>query len=300
MYGTNDPYQNQNQNQYQNQGYQPQPMFQGNMVQPNMGQPNMLVQPLVIQQNIPQMLFQPKMTGFQKLATVPGIFFKQKFRPCQALTGCELQNRYFVYALDQDGKSKKGTKMFKCKETSECCQRQFCSPHCRTFSMNVNNKDYLDQGNDGTPFLQFERPFKCSFLCLERPEMAIRLKENGNDIYIGKVKNPFKCCDLIGEIYNANDELKYTIEGSCCQCGIICEGPLCQAASLNIMSGGQVVGSLNRVMGSIAKNCFNTNASFAVTFPINATAEDRALFIGATIMIDYAYFEKKNKGAITQ
>jgi len=304
MYGANDQMNQQYQNNQVYTGNQPNPILVNPMMGPNMGQ-GMMTQPNMgggmnqaLLQPMPQFFFQPKMTGFQKLTTVPGIFLKQKFRPFQALTGCELQNRYHIYALDENGKERKGTKMFKCKETSECCQRQFCSPHCRAFSMNVNNKDYADQTFDGSSFLHFERGFKCTCLCLERPEMAVRLTENGNDIYLGKVKNPFKWFDLICEIYDSNDNVKYTIDGSCCQCGVICEGPLCQAATLNIKKDGNIVGTLSRVMGSIAKNCFSTNANFAITFPLDATAEDRCLFIAATIMIDFSYFEKKNKGAM--
>lgn len=239
--------------------------------------------------------FKQQLSGFEKLMAVDGIYIRQKFRPLQCLTGCELQNRYYVYPLGADWKSKNGSKMLKCKETSGCIQRQLCSPHCRAFSMDTYNKDYFDNNKDIAPFLHFERPFKCTCFCLERPEMEVRCNENQQQVYIGKVKNPFKWFTLICEIYDQNNQLKYSIEGDCCQCGVIFEGPCCQNAELIIKQDGMPVGTLKRVMGSIVKNCFMTNACFAVTFPKNSSAYDRALFIAATIMIDFAYFERKTK-----
>lgn len=162
--------------------------------------------------------------------------------------------------------------------------------------MTVNHKDYGDQTFDAQPFLVFDRPFKCTILCCNRPEISVNLVENGSNVYLGKVKNPFAFCDLIGEIYDAANNKKYTIEGSCCQCGVLCEGPCCQKASLAIKKEGQVCGSLDRVQGSVVQNCFTTVCNFAVTFPPDSSPEDRALFLAATIMIDFAYFEKKQQG----
>jgi len=163
--------------------------------------------------------------------------------------------------------------------------------------MDVNHKDYQDASFDKSPFLYFERDFKCSFLCLERPELKVYSTEGGSGrVYLGKIINPFKCCDLICNLYDNSDMVKYTIIGSCCQCGVLCEGPFCQEAQLDIKSpDGQTVGQLKRVKASILQNCFTTTANFSCTFPTQASAAERALFIAATIMIDFTYFEKKQK-----
>jgi len=68
--------------------------------------------------------------------------------------------------------------------------------------MDVEHKDYYDESFNKTPFLHFERDFKCSFLCLDRPELRVYNMENGGKEYIGKCKNPFKCCDLICDVYD--------------------------------------------------------------------------------------------------
>ena len=272
--------------------------FGNTMYNPSIG-----VQPLLPGQQpgmqmIPQPIFfyQPKMTGFQKLQSMPGILIKQKFNKWNALCGWEQQNRYFVYGLGDDEKHKKGSKMFKCYEKSPCFQRQVCAPDCRTFNMEVKHKDYQDEGFNNSNFLLFEREFKCSCFCLERPVLKVHSTEGGTAGYLGKVINPFKCCELICEIYDNQDSLRYKINASCCQCGIICEGPCFQSASLDIQDDqGNICGSFKRIPSSIAQNCFTTQANFAVKFPPQSTPGDRALFIGAAIMLDFSYFEKKQQ-----
>ena len=247
---------------------------------------------------IPQPIFfyQPKMTGFQKLQYMPGIFIKQKFNKWNALCGWEQQNRYFVYGLGDDETTKKGSKMFKCYEKSPCFQRQVCAPSCRTFNMDVKHKDYQDQAFNGSNFLRFEREFKCSCFCLARPVLMVNSTEPGSEGYLGKITNPFICCELICELYDNQNLLRYKINASCCQCGIVCEGACCQSAILNILDDkGEICGNLKRVPSSVLKNCCATQANFAVKFPPQSTASERALFIAATIMIDFSYFERKQQ-----
>jgi hypothetical protein len=241
---------------------------------------------------------QPRMLGLDKLMAIRGVFIKSKFRGLEALTGCEQTHRHFVYALGADGKAKKGHKVFKCKEASDCLMRQCCSPHCRAFNMDVTHKDYQDSTFDGEPFLKFERPFQCTFLCLARPEMTVSLTEQGQSAVLGKIVNPFQCCDLTVHIKDAQDNLRYKIVGSCCQCGVLCEGPCCQGAEFDILTAtGEKIGALKRVRASILQNMVETVANFSVEFPPQSTGPDRALFIAAAIMLDFTYFEKSTKGA---
>jgi hypothetical protein len=291
----------QNGQQY-NQQYDPQYNQQYPQQYPQQfpGQNPMFVSPNNMQMPFLQPVFpsfQPRMSGFDKLMAVPGVFIKQKFMMLEALTGCEQRHRHFVYGLDSDGKHKKGGKIFKCKENSGCMMRQCCSPHCRAFDMDVNHKDYLDPSFDGSSFLKFKRDFQCTCLCINRPVLTVTWNEGGQDQVIGKVVNPFQCCDLKVNIFDAADTLKYTIIGSCCQCGVICEGPCFQGAEFAIQAaGGETVGTLKRVRAGFLQNVVETLANFTVTFPQNANGSDRALLVASAIMMDYAYFDKKKKG----
>lgn len=45
----------------------------------------------------------------------------------EAITGCETENKYVVFGADKDGDKKKKLLLFKCKEKSSFCARNFLS-----------------------------------------------------------------------------------------------------------------------------------------------------------------------------
>ena len=233
----------------------------------------------------PVFVFKPRTTGFEKLQSMQGIFIKQKlFNKWTALCACDRRNRYFIYGLNDDNeKDKKGSKIFKCYEKSSCFQKKLCPPCMRTFNMEVKHKDYQDQNFNDSNFLLFEREFKCICFCLGRPVLKVHSTENGTADYLGKVVNLcFKCSDLSFEIRDNQDLMRYKIFGSCCQCGVLCQGPCYQYAKLDIEDyQGNICGSIKRI----------PTASYVVKFPPQSTPREKALFIGVTIMIDFAYFD---------
>lgn len=90
--------------------------------------------------------------------------------------------------------------------------------------MKVSNEEgMINAGSlDKTLFLHLERPFKCTCLCLARPEMSVSFVENGSNTFFGKIKNPCLLCTLGCNVEDAKGNLKYIIEGSCCQVGWLC------------------------------------------------------------------------------
>lgn len=54
--------------------------------------------------------------------SIKGVFVKQKFELLEALTGCETENKYIVYAADSEGDKTK-LELFKAKEKSNCLAR---------------------------------------------------------------------------------------------------------------------------------------------------------------------------------
>ena len=58
-----------------------------------------------------------------KLEDVAGVFIKQKFELLEAVTGCETENKYHIFASDKDGDIKKKLILFKCKEKSGFFER---------------------------------------------------------------------------------------------------------------------------------------------------------------------------------
>jgi len=232
--------------------------------------------------------------GYERLEERSGIFIKQKFQLLEVLTGCEQNHTYYVYPLSKDGEQK-GHKLLKCQEKSSFCSRQCMSSDCRPFMLKVNLEDDSEE-LDNEPFLLLNRPCRCTFYCLNRPEMIVTYVENGKDEYVGKIKDPWFCCNIISEIYDKDNNLKFLIEGSCLQVGMHCKGPLdcCQTIDFDIKSpSGEVISTLQKRSASCAAAMVSDTDNFAVNFPANATKEDKALIMSATLFLDFRFFEKK-------
>ena len=73
--------------------------------------------------------------------------------------------------------------------------------------------------------------------------MSVTLTESGVNRYIGKIVAPFKCCDVELEIFDSSNKLKYYINGSCCQSGIVvkccCERESCQTDDFLILDSNR-------------------------------------------------------------
>ena len=116
--------------------------------------------------------------------------------------------------------------------------------------------------NFSNSFVHVNKPFKCTCCCLERPEM-IATYAAGNEI-VGKVKQPFSCCDPIFTIYDNAGTMRYFVHADCCQCGICCTG-FCAKMSeavfkwlilVNWLLVRIAIKLISRLMLSLMKSCY--------------------------------------------
>ena len=234
----------------------------------------------------------------EELAQTQVAMVVQEIELFEMMTGCETPNRYHVFLKEQNGAQKY---LFKCKEESTWCQRNCCPPESHEFRMKV--KHVISQGmfNDDftKPYLEFYRPFKCTCCCLARPSMSGRYVES--NVELGKVVEPYTCCDPLINVYNKDGIVRYKISTDCCQCGYCCRNSICGKLSeitFNIYNGnqsatGRGVGSIRRVVRG-AINLFSDADTYEVTFPVDASPEEKLMLIGATLMLDYQYFESNS------
>jgi len=237
------------------------------------------------------------MKGYDRLEIRDGVFIKQKLELAEVMTGCEVGNVYYVFPMNKDG-DKKGHKLFKCKEKSSCCAKQCMSGDCRPFQLKVNLEDESEE-LDNEPFLLLDRPCKCTCYCFNRPELIVTYVEDGRSEYIGKITNPWECCNILLDVQDKDGNVKYGINGSCCQIGMHCKGPFdcCQTIDFEIKtpSGDTVAGLQKRSQGCVQAEISNAD-NFSLNFPANATKEDKALLMAAVLFLDFRYFEQKHGG----
>ena len=272
---------------------QPNMIYQQPMINPNNPQQayNLARQqiaatgPVVMQ--VPEVLPQK---GFDLLNQQSAIIIKQKVELLEAMTGCETENRYHVYGYDPATQQKKA-QIFKCKEKSDCCSRQCLSGACRPFEMTIST---LKANGEYEPFLKLERPCMCTFLCFNRPEVLVTLVENGRAEFLGKVIDPFNCCNMEINTYDQNNTRKHKIYGSCCQLGTFCRCPCepCQTFEFDVKSASG--DNLSRLQKK-SKGCLQamtTDAdNFYLSFPKDIAAGDKALLMSAVLFLDFRHFE---------
>jgi len=239
--------------------------------------------------------------GFERIQDRDGIFIKQKMDLLEAMSGCEQGNTYYVYPLGKDG-DKKGKKLFKAKEKSSCFAKQCMTGDCRPFQLKVNLEDDSEE-LDNEPFLLLDRPCKCTYMCCNRPEMTVTFVEDGKNEYIGKIRDPWTCCNIVNEIYDKDNNLKYKIEASCLQLGFHFKLPCdaCETIDFDIKTpSGEVISTIQKRSPGCLASAISDADNFSVNFPANASKEDKALIMCCAMFLDYRYFEEKggNKGKI--
>ena len=230
----------------------------------------------------------------QELALSPSVLIRQQPQFFEQISGCESPNRYFVFSQSPQT----GFKMlFKCKEQSECCQRNCCSASMREFVMDIKhiaNAGALNE-NFQNSFVHVNKPFKCTCCCLERPEMIANYSANGE--LVGKVKQPFSCCDPIFTIYDNAGTMRYYIYADCCQCGLCCSGPCAKMSEVTFniyrdANMGQPIGSIVKKIANFSELITSAD-SYQVNFPADARPNEKLLLIITGLMIDYQYFEER-------
>ena len=101
------------------------------------------------------------------------------------------------------------------------------------------------------------------------------------------------------QTYDENNVKQYYISAYCCQWGLFCHLPCgpCKRVSFKIMdSSGEEVGEIAKVWSSCLKEMFSNADNFEAHFPAMADWKQKALLLAATLMIDFRYFEKNEKG----
>ena len=232
------------------------------------------------------------MDPLTELSQCSGAIIRQQVELLEAFTGCETQNRYHVFLL-----SPMGIKYaFKCSERSDACARCCCPASNRPLELIIRHIISSDQLNSDLAkiFIHVNKPCVCGCCCFCRPHMDVRLADN--NALIGRVREPFTCCDIDTEIYDSAGNFKYLIKGDCCQAGLCCCTKF-SSVKFDILQNNFSVGSMKKLAASNFGEFFTKADSYRIDFLVNATPEEKMLLIVAGLMIDYQNFEDTSDDA---
>ena len=228
---------------------------------------------------------------FTEIAQSRTAIVRQEPALLERLTGCVTRNHYHVFLSTPYGLKY----AFKCNEQSSGCARCCLSANSRPVKIIMRHVISFQQydGDMAKVFINVDKPCKCACCCFCRPYMDVRLADNGQQL--GIISEPCTCCDVDMEVLDTAGNLRYDINGDCCQLGLCCGPSLKKLANVNfeIKENGYTVGAIRKLTSSIGE--FFTKAdSYEVVFPEKATPSDKLLLILATLMIDYQNFESDN------
>ena len=228
---------------------------------------------------------------FTEIAQSRTAIVRQEPSLLERLTGCVTRNHYHVFLSTPYGLKY----AFKCNEQSSGCARCCLSANSRPVKIIMRHVISFQQydGDMAKVFINVDKPCKCACCCFCRPYMDVRLADNGQQL--GIISEPCTCCDVDMEVLDTAGNLRYDINGDCCQLGLCCGPSLKKLANVNfeIKENGYTVGAIRKLTSSLGE--FFTKAdSYEVVFPEKATPSDKLLLILATLMIDYQNFESDN------
>ena len=208
----------------------------------------------------------------------------------------ENQNTYNVFTkINNNNEVVKylfqGKELISCRDYS---YRAYCH---NPFILDINKVTKASPEINSSPFAKLEK--SCSFpcFCFCRPEAVIKIMTG--DKILGQIKMPFSMGDTVYHIYNSKNKLKYIIDAEYCQTGIICMKNICGCLPEvyfeiyeNKDNKNQVTGNIHRIPGKF-ENFMHVLDCYQITFPINATGEERFLLLCAVFLIEYQVFRKK-------
>ena len=166
----------------------------------------------------------------KELNQCTGAIIRQEIEMFEVYSGCETQNRYQVFI-----QSPMGIKYaFQCNERSGCCSRYCCSNDRRSLNIEIRHMTTGCEFDSDLAkiYSRAEKPCAMGCCCFCWPYIDVRLEKEQK--YIGKVREPFTCCDRDAELYNELGELKYRIVGNCCQMGFCCGSSAEKILKLNL------------------------------------------------------------------
>ena len=222
--------------------------------------------------------------ALQRLVAVDKLIIKQKVELLEAFTGFETHNKYEIFNTG-------GVQIFRTEEQNDWCTLCCCGPN-RPFEMSIMN----EHGHEG---LRLSRPFRCTCSCCFAYCCCLQKMDvfSPPGTLVGTVEQNVSCCN---PTFSIKDEMGNTV--------LKLEGPVCVIECCNdvdfklLTLDGNQIGRVSKNWSGFAKEFFTDAENFTVAFPRDLDAKVKATILGASLLVDFMYFEKthnkENDGSI--
>ena len=196
----------------------------------------------------------------ERLATVEQLVIQQRKEWGEILSGFDTKNKYEV--SDQDGNS-----LYYAAEVGGSMLLRLILKARRPFTVMVVD-------SDNRSIIEVRRRFRFYF------HEADIVNDDGQ--LLGRITKRFNLLRRVYSITDASGEAIFQLFG-----------PLLKPWTFYIMQNDVEQGKITKKWSGLGKETFTDADNFGITFPRNWTPSTKALFLGATFLIDFVHFEKK-------
>ncbi|GAB1597817.1 phospholipid scramblase 1-like [Argonauta hians] len=221
--------------------------------------------------------------GLEYLSMIDQILVKQQVEILEVVSGFECANKYILV-------NAVGQQVYFAGEESSLCMRQCCGSS-RGFVMHISD-------NMAQEVMRITREFKCCagccwWACCSACSLEVTVEAPVGQV-IGKVKQTCSFLQPMFDITTPDDDVVFQIKGPVC----ICDGPCCmqdQKFKVYDHDGSNHIGTISKQYSGFVNEMVTSADNFGVTFPMDLDVKMKATMIGAVFLIDFMFFENKNK-----
>lgn len=261
-----------------------------------------------------------QVNGFQILGSLPKVKIEEKMNMLETAAGLfgelmgidaelEMANKYVI-------RTEQGHPLFFAVEQTDFCNRQ-CGGDCRGIDIDMvvlgqdpNIMAQADGNYDWSfnpfpkvdltgsqKFIHLHKDCQCTCCCFNRP--IINVTDGNTGQIVGKIKNPWACCDMTFDLMDANDQPTLTSKGGCCQLGLICPCPCgpCKEVNFDVKNtkSGDEVAHLKKIIPSCMKFVVADDVdNYDVDFGSVQDPQLKAMLVALGLFIDFRYFNVRS------
>lgn len=159
--------------------------------------------------------------------------------------------------------------------------RNCCDCGIRCFEMDV-------RASNGREVIHFSRPCRCNCCCCPCCLQVLEVS-SPPDYPIGTVEQQWTLCFPRYKVKDEEGETLFVITGPCCT-----QSCCCNDVKFEILTEDEsyVVGAIYKLWSGVVKEGFTDSDNYYIDFPSKCDVKEKALLIGAAILIDFMYFER--------
>jgi len=226
-------------------------------------------------------------------------YIDQYYKISDLFVICPLYFNYRIsleYCVSQEPRTLEAYHLFTTKEITPSCSHNCLPNQSRQIDVNIFNYIVDPKDKEMQKFVTIKKPCRCALACFcaccSRPTFQVETPIET----LGKIVELRTICDPVLHVMDINDEIVYIIKASCCQCGYClrdacCNNHKCAECQFEIYDKNNKGKGIIKKVHRSGKKVQPDYDQLIITFPPDASCQEKILIMCATLAIEYLYFQ---------